>query len=128
MASMATPLQREIRVLQNSLGSGNGYSFLFGWTERTEQQNHMIPKAFSTAGLLGTTCPFCGNLSLYPSPAPAPARQPSALQPAQSQLILQFHGSRGSLVCGSLWVSIYRKTQAQKPLPLPASWFPPQPK
>lgn len=82
MASMATPLQLEIRVLQNSLGSGNGYSFLFGWTERTEQQNHMTPKAFSTAGLLGTTCPFCGNLSLYPSPArPRPPTLCSAACP-----------------------------------------------
>lgn len=48
------------------------------------------------------------HLPLLQSSVPAPPH--SALQSAPSQPTTQSHGSRGSLVCGSLWASIYRKT------------------
>lgn len=60
----------------------------------------MIPKAFLTAGRLAP-----------PVPSVTP---PSVLQLAQSQLTPGFDGSRGSLLCGSLWLSIYRKTHKHR--------------
>lgn len=68
----------------------------------------MISKAFPTAGLSAppvpsaVTGPFATTLSV--------------LQPVQSRATLQCHGSRGSpvCVCGSLWVSIYRKTHKHR--------------
>lgn len=78
---------------------------MFGWTERTEQQNHRTPKAFPT----GSVHHHLSTAGICPFTIP-----PFVLQPAQSQLTLQFHRSRGSLVCGSLWVSIYRKTHKHR--------------